>query len=104
MSERADDLPIEIRSRVLSFCRDVDGTLEVADMMGLVNFILDNSQAYPALLNLVKLNEAELIRHFQETGQVPPGVKLIKTTTVSGQNVTRLEIFHGPTGPKNDAG
>ena len=61
-----------------------------------------NGRAYPSLMNLVKLNEPEVIRHFQETGEVPPGVKVIKTTTVPGQNVTELEIFHGPRSAKRD--
>jgi len=44
-------------------------------------------------LQLIKVNEEAVIRHVQETGQPVPGMKVVKTTTAEGSNVTRIEIF-----------
>ena len=93
MSDRLDDLPPDIIRQVVLFCRDADGTVEVADKMGLLKFVSDNSDRYPALLKLFTLNEEAAIRYVEETGQPIPGVKMIKTTTAEGSNVTRLKIF-----------
>jgi hypothetical protein len=91
-------LPIEIRERVFSlFTRDADGNFaECADEDGFYRFLADNISQYPVLANLVKINEAAVIEHARKTGDVPPGVKLIKTEQVEGQNVTKVRIFHGP--------
>src|SRR5437899_426234 len=97
MSDRLDDLPPEVHERIMSFFREVDGSLEVSDKLGLIAFIADNLDTYPALGQLVQLNEEALTKHVQETGEVPPGVKLIKTATVEGQNVTHVRIYNGPT-------
>ncbi len=73
MSERFEDLPIEIQQRVLSFIGDrEDGRLDDDAMKGLIAFIVENADAYPALLNLVKVNEERVIEHAKETGEVPP--------------------------------
>jgi len=98
MSNRFEDLPIEIQDRVWSFVREhEDGTREVRDMRGLIAFIVENAEQYPSLLNLVKIDEDRVIQHAKETGEVPPGVKIVKTSTVEGENVTQVRIFHGPT-------
>jgi hypothetical protein len=103
MSQDFEDLPEEIQRGVMAFTREVDGELEVDDMMGLINFIFDHSTKYPALLRLVKVNEEALTRHINETGEVPPGVKAIRKTPVPGTNVTKLDIVHGPaTLPKDE--
>ncbi len=98
MSDRFEDLPPEIHQRVSTFiiARE-DGTFDVEDRMGFIGFIVENADAYPALLNLVKVNEERVIEHVKQTGDVPPGVKIIKTLTVEGENVTQVGIFHGPT-------
>lgn len=71
MSDRFEDLPPEIQERVLSFIGDrEDGTLDDEAMRGLIAFIVENADAYPSLLNLVKLNEERVIEHAKETGQV----------------------------------
>jgi hypothetical protein len=96
MNNRLDDLPPEIGERILSFMREVDGNFEVSDKRGLIEFIADNLEKYPALAQLVQLNEEALTKHVQETGEVPPGVKLIKQTDVEGENVTHVRIYNGP--------
>jgi hypothetical protein len=98
MSERFEDLPVEIQQRFLSFTRErEDGTVEVPDRRALIDFIIGNADAYPALLDFVKIDGDRVIEHAKETGEVPPGVKIIKTRTVEGSNVTDVRIFHGPT-------
>lgn len=98
MSDRFDDLPAEIQERVWSFIVErEDGTFDVPDRRGLIAFIVENADAYPSLLNLVKVNEERVIEHAKETGEVLPGVKIVKTRTVEGENVTDVRIYHGPT-------
>ena len=97
MSDRFEDLPTEIQQRVFSFLRiDPDGNVEVVDAAGLVNFVVDNVQRYPALGELVKVDETALTKHIEETGHVPPGVKLVTKKAIEGQNVTKVRIYHGP--------
>jgi len=96
MSDRFEDLPPEIQERISSFIISrEDGTVEIPDRRA--DFIMDNPDAYPALLDLVKVNEEKVIEHAKETGEVLPGVKIIKTRTVEGSNVTDVRVFHGPT-------
>lgn len=95
MANLFEDLPDDLRAEFLSFLKEVNGEWEVADMMGLVGFIATHHKQYPDLLKLVRLNEEWAIKHFQETGEVPPGVKIVKRTEVSPK-VTQVEIFHGP--------
>jgi hypothetical protein len=98
MSDRFDDLPAEIQERVRSFMVEhEDGTYDVPDRMALVGFIVENADAYPALWNLVKVNEERVIEYAKRTGEIPPGIKIVKTRTVEGENVTDVRIFHGPT-------
>jgi len=97
MSNQHTDLPDEIVERVSSFCRrDADGNRTVEDMRGLVAFIVENAGQYPALLGLVSINEEAATKHIQETGDVPPGVKLVKTSAAEGSNVTHVQIVRGP--------
>ncbi len=97
MSKPGDELPVEIVERLLSFCTtDAAGHQQVADMKGLVAFVLKNAEKHPTLLNALTVDEDRLTRHIQETGEVPPGVKLVKTTTEDGSNVTRVQIVYGP--------
>ena len=104
MTNQERDLPEEIIQRVLSFCSvDADGSMAVEDMRGLVAFILENADTYPALRNLVSVNKDALTKHIEETGEVPPGVKLIKTTTIEGSNVTSVRIVHGPANVDRDS-
>lgn len=75
------DLPPELRTEFLSFLREVNGEFEVADTRGLLMFIAEHGQQYPALFKLLEINEEAVIQHFERTGQVPPGVQLTRTTT-----------------------
>ena len=96
MSDDLRSLPPELLERFMSFLRDVDGQIEVIDGPGFVGFVMEHYNEYPVLLNMIKLNEEALTEHYERTGEVPPGVKLIKKTTREGENVTKLEIIHGP--------
>ena len=101
MDDSFDDfknLPADIRDRFWSFLRiDDEGIAHVADRDGFVDFLYENAQQYPVLSEFLKLNEEKLTQHFHVTGEVRPGVELIKTEQAEGQNVTKLRIFRGPT-------
>jgi hypothetical protein len=97
MKERIEDLPIEIRNRLASFIRvRDDGSSEIIDPRGFVDFVKDNAETYPALLDLITVDEERLTRHIEETGDIPPGIELIQTVQVEGENVTKLRITRGP--------
>jgi hypothetical protein len=87
MSNRFEDLPTYIKDRIMSFLREVDGTYEAIDERGFVDFVYENSATYPALMDLIQVNEAYLTKRIEETGEIPPGIKAIRTTTVEGSNV-----------------
>lgn len=101
MSRHKDDLPPEIGAKLMTFLRETNGQFEVADMLGLVNFVLEHGDRHPALWDLLKINEEAVVEHFKRTGEVPPGVKIVHTATQEGDNVTKLEIFRGPIPPKS---
>jgi hypothetical protein len=52
---------------------------------------------YPSLRELFTIDKDALVEHFKNTGEVPPGIKLIHTSTEEGSNVTRLEVRYGST-------
>ena len=66
-------------------------------MQALVEFVVRQSAQYPVLLNMLIVDEDRLTKYIEETGNIPPGVKAWRTTTKEGSNVTKVEIFHGPT-------
>jgi hypothetical protein len=99
MSKGLKDLPPDLKEKLLTFLREVDGEFEVADMKGLVGFIVENGTKYPALYGLLNINKEEVVDHSNRTGEVPPGIKLVRKTQES-EKVTRLEVLHGPTPPK----
>ena len=101
MQDDENNLPPEIGAKLMRFLREkADGEFEVIDMEGLVKFIAEHGERYPVLQSLVKINEDALIEHYKRTGEVPPGIKLIKTSTREGENVTYIEILHGLTNKK----
>lgn len=94
-------LPPEIAERLMECLREVDGTFEVADMRALLNLIVEHGEEHPQLQALVVVNEEMLMQRFLETGEVPPGVKIVGTTRESDK-VTRLEVIHGPRSPRTE--
>jgi len=101
MKEYRDEPPPEIGAKLMTFLREANGGFQVADMRGLVKFVAEYGDRHPALLSLLDVNEEAVVEHFKRTGEVPPGVRVIKTTTREGDNVTKLEIFRGPLPPKS---
>src|SRR4051812_39383294 len=69
MTERFENLPIEIRQRVFSFfTHDADGTfIECKDKNGFYRFLAENISQYPVLANLVTINEIALVEHARTT-------------------------------------
>lgn len=101
MTEDDNKLPPEIGAKLMTFLREENGEFRVADVQGLLRFVAEYGQRHPALLDLFRLNEEAVVEQFKRTGELPPGVRVIKTTTRKGDNVTKLEIFHGPLPPKS---
>lgn len=101
MNAHRDELPPEIGAKLMTFLRETNGQFEVADMQGFLEFIVEFGEQHPMLLDLIKVNKEAVVDHFERTGEVLPGIKLVKTTTREGHNVTKLEIFRGPHPPKS---
>lgn len=101
MNAHKDELPPEIGAKLMTFLRETNGEFQVADMQGLLNFVAEYGQRHPVLLELVKIKEEAVVEHFKRTGEVPPGLRVIKTTTRDGDNVMKLEIFRGRLPPKS---
>lgn len=96
MSGDISDLPHNLRLRLLSFIRETDGgDFEVTDNKGFVEFIFEHRTQFPALGELLKINESAVLDHFKRTGNVPPGIKMVQKTQES-KKVTRLEVHYGP--------
>lgn len=99
MSDGFENLPPGLKQELLSLLREGSDGFEVVDMMALVKLIAQHGSEYPALYTLININEEAVIAHYERTGEVPPGVKLIQKTQESDK-VTRLEILRGPISPK----
>jgi hypothetical protein len=93
-------LPRELLDGLMAFLTETDGRIEVADMGGLLRFVAEHGESYPALLDLIEVNGQAIVERFERTGEVPPGVKMIGTAREG--NVTRLSILTGPVPPKKD--
>lgn len=63
---------------------------------------LQHVDQHPALLKAIAVNEDAVIKHVRETGQIPAGVKIIRTQTTEDSNITKLDIFHGPATIRED--
>jgi hypothetical protein len=97
------NFPPELRERFMSFIRvKPGGEAEVVDEPGFFAFVDEHREKYPFLSKLVKLNEAAVEEHFSKTGEIPAGIKGIRKTTQEGSNVTKVEIFFGPTRPPEE--
>jgi hypothetical protein len=86
MNSDIADLSPELQAEFLSFLREVDDQFEVADMQGLVGFIAKHIEQYPALFNLIEINWDFIVNRFERTGEVPPGIRLTRTTTREALN------------------
>lgn len=95
-----DELPPEIGTQFLSYLREVDGVFQIADKEGLLKFVVEHGERYPVLLSLFSIDKEATVEHFKKTGEVPPGMEIIHTSTQEGGNVTKLEIFRGAIQPK----
>lgn len=95
------NLPDTLQTQLMSFLGEIDGELQVIDMAGFVSFVVEHGENYPELYSLVSLNKRAAVEHYEATGEVPPGVKLVRTTTEEGSNVVGLEILRGPISAKS---
>ncbi|MFS8372668.1 hypothetical protein JH314_21400 [Xanthomonas campestris] len=90
-------LPEDLAAELMSLLRETeDGGYEITDMGRMVGFVFAHGDTYPFLNEIIKVDEAALSAHIERTGEVPPGVKMTRTTREQGSNVTHLEVVHGP--------
>ena len=95
MTYQGDELPPDVAANLMKFIRQRDGEIEVIDREDFLDFIIDNCRRYPALQGLLKVDGDAAMDYYERTGKVPSGIRLIKTTTRDGDNVTELEIIDG---------
>lgn len=100
MDQDGGPLPPELYEELMTYVVERDGQWEVIDMAALLNLIVAHGAEYPQLLSLVNVKEGALEQHYRQTGEVFPGVKIVKTETEEGSNVTKLEVLRGPIPPK----
>lgn len=93
---KSKKIPSELSTQVMSLLQEVNGEFKVTDMPALVKLVQEYCQEYPELLDLIKVNEAALLDSFHKTGVVPPGVKIVQTSSQEGSNVTELKVLHSP--------
>ena len=101
MAEDWSNFPPEIAAKLMSLLREANGTFEVSDMEGLIKLIAQHGAEYPLLQTLISIDYEAVVEHFKRTGEVLPGMRIIHTETREGENVTKLEIFRGPSLPKS---
>jgi hypothetical protein len=104
MDEKLPDLPPELGAKFLSFLHEVNGEFEVTDKKGLLSFIIDNGEQYPVLFNLLEIDLEAIEAHFESTGEVPPGISMVRKAPRNGANITELEVLHGPIPPNLKSG
>ena len=94
------DLPPEISARFMACLEEVNGDYQVKDKRALMELIAEHGATFPFLQELITVDLDAVVKHYEETGEVPPGIKLIRTTTNEGSNVVSLDVFHGPRSTK----
>ncbi len=90
-----EQLPKFIEDKLMSLLQKVDGEYEVIDMLGLIKLVSEHCKEYPSLKELLQIDEEEVVKLYEETGVVIPGIKLVETSTTEGSNVTSINIIHG---------
>ena len=95
MGDIRGELPPEILTKFLSYLGKVEGDIRVTDTEGFIGFVLEYRDRYPVLQDFLTVNWDAVNEHYQRTGKVPAGLRLIKTETREGDNVTKLEIIDG---------
>lgn len=94
------DLPPELAAELMACLEEVNGDYYVKDMKALVTLVVEHGSAFPFLREFVTVNKDALVKHYEKTGEVPPGVKMVQTTTEEGSNVVGLNVLHGPRSTK----
>jgi hypothetical protein len=88
-------LPPDVLAKFLGFITEVDGEYQVKDQKGFIDFVYEYRSQYPFLESFLQLNEEAVMRHCEETGEAPPGVKITIKTVTEGSNVIGLTIIDG---------
>lgn len=100
MNDLLQNLPPELAEELLNLVNADDQDLEAENNKALILFVAMHIEKHPELSDLFKLNEQAAIEHYECTGDIPPGIKLVKTTTREDNNVVELQVFHGKASPK----
>ena len=67
MSDKIEDLPPEIAAKMMTFLREKDGGgYDLVDKLGLLNFVVEHGEQYPALFSLFKVDREAVIGHVKK--------------------------------------
>ena len=96
MESPMTDLPPEIANRLLALVvTGNDGTVTVPDKAAFMRFVEEYGPKYPLIQGLVKLDEAAVQKYYEETGQVPAGIKGTRVVSRPDSNVTEMQVIYG---------
>jgi hypothetical protein len=90
-----EDLPIEVRQKLLSLVKEIDDDIAVPDQRAFVNFVQEYGKQYPVLFQLLKLDEEAIRSHYERTGEVPPGIKMTMKSQRVDSNIVDLTVIYG---------
>jgi hypothetical protein len=96
----SETFPPELAKQLSSYLQEVNGEYIITDMLGLIGFILEHGKEYPGLYDIIEIDEDKIVEMYEKTGEVPPGIKLVRKTPREDSNVTDLEIQHGLIPPR----
>ena len=94
MSEEYN-FPKEINEKIMTLLKDVDGEYQITDLKAFAKLVAEYGEQYPSLYDFIEIDKEEIISHYKNTGEVPPGVKLVETSSEEGSNVINLRVLHG---------
>jgi hypothetical protein len=89
------DLPPEFAAKFMACLEEIEGKYRVKDMEAFLALIAQYGPKFPFLRDLVTLNQDALTKHYDATGEIPLGVRLVQTITREGSNVVELKVTTG---------
>jgi hypothetical protein len=92
------DLPPDVANKLLALvATGDDGKVTVPDKEAFMRFVEEYGPKYPLIQGLVevKLDEAAVQKYYEETGQVPAGVKGTRIVKHPDSNVIEMQVIYG---------
>lgn len=89
------DLPPDIAAKLMACWRRWMGTTVSETRRRYLISSPSMARRSAFLRELITVNLDAVVKYYEETGAVPPGIKLIRTTTAEGSNVVGLDVLRG---------